>query len=131
MTIGFWCVLIAALLPLIWTSVAKFTGGGFSDADNHNPRDVLAALDGYRKRAYWAQLNSFEAFPPFAAAVLIAHFVHAAQPTIDNLAIAFIVFRLAYGLCYIKDLARLRSTVWAAAMACMIGLFIVAARTSV
>lgn len=128
MTIGFWCVLAAALMPLIWTGVAKLSGSGFPASGNHNPRELLESLSGYRKRAHWAQLNSYEAFPPFAAAIIIAHFVHATQTSIDSLAIAFIGFRLAYGICYIRDWAALRSVVWAGGMASVIGLFVVAAR---
>jgi len=130
MTIAFWCVLIAALLPMVWTGIAKMSGGGFPASGNHNPRELLEALDGYRKRAHWAQLNSYEAFPPFAAAVIIAHFVHATQPSIDNLAMAFIVFRIFYGICYVKDWASLRSAVWGLGMASVIGLFVVAAQAS-
>lgn len=47
--------------------------GGFSSNDNHNPRDFLNGVQGEAKRANAAQQNSFEIFPAFAAAVLIAH----------------------------------------------------------
>jgi uncharacterized MAPEG superfamily protein len=127
MTIAFWCVLIAALLPMVWTGIAKMSGSGFPASGNHNPREVLESLDGYRKRAHWAQLNSYEAFPPFAAGVIIAQFVQATQTSIDYLAIAFIVFRVLYGICYVRDWAALRSVVWGAGFACVIGLFVVAA----
>eukprot|EP01035_Chromulina_nebulosa_P035064 gene35064-47116_t len=50
--------------------MAKFGTGG-KDFDNAAPRVMLAKLDGWRQRANWAQLNGFEAFPPFAAAVII------------------------------------------------------------
>ncbi|MEW5316432.1 MAG: hypothetical protein WDW38_007806 [Sanguina aurantia] len=69
----------------------------------------------------------FEAFPAFAAAVLVAQFAHANQHSIDALAIAWVVLRLLYGVVYIADLARLRSVVWFAALACVVGLFISAA----
>lgn len=127
MTIAFWCVLIAALSTMIWTGVAKLGGSGFPASGNHNPREVLESLDGFRKRAHWAQLNSYEAFPPFAAGVIIAHIAHADQVWIDNLAIAFVAFRLAYGICYIKDWAALRSAVWGCGMACVVALFVISA----
>jgi uncharacterized MAPEG superfamily protein len=127
MTIAFWCVLIAALSSMIWTGIAKLGGSGFPASGNHNPRELLDALDGYRKRAHWAQLNSYEAFPPFAAAVIIAHIAQAPQMWIDYLAIAFVVFRLAYGVCYIKDWAGLRSAVWGCGLACVIALFVISA----
>ena len=70
MTTAYWCMLIAAFLPLAFTGVAKFSGPGFN---NNRPRDFQAGLTGFRQRAHWAHLNSFEAFPPFAAAVVMAH----------------------------------------------------------
>jgi uncharacterized MAPEG superfamily protein len=112
---------------MVWTGIAKMSGSGFPASGNHNPREVLESLDGYRKRAHWAQLNSYEAFPPFAAGVIIAQFVQATQTSIDYLAIAFIVFRVLYGICYVRDWAALRSVVWGAGFACVIGLFVVAA----
>ena len=70
MSTAYWCVLAAALLPYAFTGLAKFSGP--RRYDNHAPRDYLDKLDGWRKRAHWAQLNSFEAFAPFAAGVIIA-----------------------------------------------------------
>ena len=67
MTCAYWCVLAAIMLPYIWVTVAK--AGGF---DNAAPRDSLASLVGWRRRADWAHLNAFEAIPSFAAAVIIA-----------------------------------------------------------
>lgn len=124
MTLGYWMVLVAALLPFVFAAAAKFGGGpGF---DNRAPRAYLAGLEGWRQRANWAQQNQFEAFPPFAAAVIIAHQVGAAQGVVDGLAVLFIVLRLIYGLCYIRDWPALRSLVWMAAFACIVGLFIAA-----
>lgn len=124
MTIAYWCVLVAALLPILFTGIAKYTGPGF---DNRTPREFQDRLDGMRRRAHWAHLNSFEAFPPFAAAVIIAHQLGAAQGRVDALAIAFIVARLAYGALYMADLATLRSLAWVVGLGCVVGLFVIAA----
>lgn len=124
MTIAYWTVLTAILLPIIFAGTAKF---GRSDYDNREPRRWLDALDGWRRRANAAQSNSHEAIAPFAAAVIIAHAANAPQTAIDTLAIAYIGFRILYGVLYIADLHLLRSLAWLAAMACVIGLFIVAA----
>lgn len=126
MTIAFWCVLIAAYLHIVWTSVAKFSGK-FGDSENHNPREYLEALSGWRKRAHWAQMNSLEAFPPFAAAVIIAQYLQAPQARIDVLAMAFIALRVLYGVFYVTDKARLRSAVWLGAVGCVIAIFVAAA----
>ncbi|HEX4869188.1 MAG TPA: MAPEG family protein [Moraxellaceae bacterium] len=126
MTVAYWCVLAAILLPYAWTGVAKFTSG-FRPRDNHNPREYLDRLEGPAKRAHWAQLNTFESIPGFMAAVIIAHLAQAPQGPVDALALTYIALRVAYGVLYIKDLASLRSLVWAAGLACVVGLFVVAA----
>lgn len=126
MTVAYWCVLAAILLPYLWTYVAKLSAG-FRLPDNKAPRDFLDKLQGPPRRAHWAQLNTFESTPGFMAAVIIAHLAHAPQGRIDVLAVAFIVLRLAYGLLYIADQAFLRSLVWTAGLACIVGLFVVSA----
>src|SRR5690606_25419683 len=69
MSIAYWCILVAALLPYVWAFVAK-RGPRY---DNHDPRGWLAKQDDPRaRRANAAHLNAFEAFAPFAAAVLMA-----------------------------------------------------------
>jgi uncharacterized MAPEG superfamily protein len=124
MTVAYWCVLIGALSPLIWTSYAKGRGG-FRRRDNHNPREFLEGLSGAQKRAHWAQLNSYEAFPPFAAAVIIAaHVGKLEQGTLDALAIGWVAARFAYGVLYITDRATLRSVAWFTAMACWVTMFV-------
>lgn len=122
MTIAFWCVLTAAFIPILFTGVAKFSGRGFN---NNTPRDFQAKLTGYRQRAHWAHLNSFEAFPPFAAAVIIAYVLQVSQSRIDQLAVAFILLRLAYGVFYIVDWATMRSIAWVSAVACWVAMFFI------
>lgn len=125
MHVSYWCVLIAALLPFGFTAIAKTIGR--RRFDNHAPREFQARLTGIAQRAHWAHLNSFEAFPAFAAAVLVAQQVGAGQGKIDALALAFIALRLVYGACYLADLATLRSLVWAGGLACTVALFVLGA----
>ncbi|GAA5173995.1 MAPEG family protein [Niveibacterium umoris] len=113
MKISFLCVLIAAIQPFLWALAAK--AGGIRSGtryNNHTPRNTLASLTGWPQRANWAQQNSFEAFPFFAAAVLMAHVAGVAPALIDTWAITFIVARFAYFGCYVADLATVRSLVW-------------------
>lgn len=126
MTTAYWTILGAILLPLLFTGLAKFTGGN-GRYNNAAPREFLDNQTGAAKRAHWAQLNSFEALPGFVAAVLVAHAAGAAQPTIDALAITWLALRLAYGVAYIQNWPTLRSLLWAAALGCVIGLFVAAA----
>ncbi len=122
MRIAHLCLLLAALLPILFTAIAKIIAR--RQFNNYKPRDFQAKLSGVALRAHWAQLNSFEAFPPFAVAVLVAEHVGAAQGRIDALALAFIGFRVIYGGCYLANWAALRSLVWFAGMGCVVWLFV-------
>ena len=119
-TIAYWCVLFAAILPIVCAGVAKsgmFTAtpakGGY---DNNNPRDWLARQNDWRARANAAQANTFEALPFFFAAVIIAHTLQAVQTRVDILALIFIVLRIAYVIMYVADLAKARSAIWTLAL---------------
>jgi uncharacterized MAPEG superfamily protein len=124
MTIAFWCVLAAGVMPLVYAGIAK---AGDKSFNNRRPRDWYETVTGYRRRAWWAQQNSIEAFPLFASAVIIADLAGAAQPTIDALAIAFIAFRIAYGVCYLADVHIFRSLMWLGGFGCTVALFVIAA----
>ena len=127
MTIAYWCVLIAIFLPYLFTMYAKYTGSGYNLQVNHAPREFMTQLTGARKRADWAQLNMFEALPGFIGAVIISHLAGAAQGSIDQLAIAYIILRIFHGIFYIADLAVLRTLIWGCSLACIIALFVIAA----
>ena len=123
MSIAYWCVLIAAFLPYLWVLIAKASAG----YDNHAPRAQLAQATGYRQRANWAQLNAFEAFAPFAAAVIIAQTSAATAAWVNGLAVGFVLLRILHGVFYVLDWASLRSLVWMGGFACVIALFLAAA----
>lgn len=128
MPIAFWCILIALFLPYLGTGLAKFAGRDFGARQNRDPRTFLEGLEGYRKRAHNFQLNSFEVTPAFAIAVLVAYVVGNAEPsTLDRLAIAWLISRMVYLICYIADLATLRSLVWFVGMALIVAFFVVSA----
>lgn len=121
MTTAYWCVLVAALMPYVATSIAKAGGERYS---NRNPRAWLARQEGVRARANAAQQNGFEAFPFFAAAVIVAHLTQAPQDRIDALAVIFIVARVAYVICYVADWHLARSLVWTIGIVATITLFV-------
>lgn len=130
MTIAQICLLVACLLPIGCTALAKSKGfgkrrrdGGF---DNNQPREWLARLDGWQARANAAQANSWEALPIFLAGLVVAHQHQAAQSTVDALAMGFVAARLAFIGLYVADKATLRSLVWFAGLAASIALFFVA-----
>jgi len=121
MTTAIWCVLAAGLMPYLWVGIAKFTGRGF---DNSAVRDFEDRLSGMPKRAHWAHLNSFEAFPLFAAAVAFAMITDAPVERTNTLALVFIGLRVAYGFAYLANQATLRSLLWIGALGCVIAIFL-------
>lgn len=121
MTVAYWCVLIAALIPLIAIGIAKVGGERYN---NRHPRVWLDKQQGYRARAAAAQSNSFEAFPFFAAAVIIAHLTNAPQGRLDLLAIVFVVARIVYVVCYLADWHWARSFVWTIGFVACVAIFL-------
>ncbi len=117
------CVLIAGLMPYLWTVVAKVAGPRY---DNRDVRGWQARLSGLPHRATAAHLNSFEAFPLFATAVLAAFLTGADAQRVMQLSLAFVGLRLAYGVIYLLNIAALRSLVWFAGMACVVSIWLAA-----
>jgi uncharacterized MAPEG superfamily protein len=122
MNIAHLCVLVAAVLPYLTVGGAKAQ----QSYDNDAPRTYLGKLDGWRARANWAHQNHFEAFAPFAAGVILAEMAHAPQGRINALAVAFIIFRVAYTFIYVAGLGTVRSLVWCGGVLCVLWLFILA-----
>lgn len=123
MTIAYWCIFIAALLPFVSVGLAKYQPG----YNNYSPRDWEAKLEGWRKRAVHAHQNHFEAFAPFAAGVIVAHLAHSPQRAVDLIAVAFVVVRIAYTGAYLANKPLLRSSLWLVGLGCVIALFALAA----
>ena len=126
-TAAYWCVLIAALLPMgcAWLAKSGNLGksrrdGGF---DNHDPRAWMARQTDWRARANAAQANSFEALPFFMGAVIIAHQLGAGQTALDLLALLWVLLRMFYILMYVADMPLARSMVWGGAFAVNIAIF--------
>jgi uncharacterized MAPEG superfamily protein len=125
MTVALWCILIAFCLPYLCIGIARISGG-YRLRHNHDPRGFLDSLEGLGKRAYAAQLNSFEVTPAFAAAVIVAHLAGNAElVTINVLSVLFITSRLLYIICYLADWATLRSLVWFVGVGLIVSFFVV------
>jgi uncharacterized MAPEG superfamily protein len=122
MTTALWCILAATMLPYLLAGLSK-VGRPY---DNARPRE--SGHGGWQRRADWAQANAWEAFAPFAAAVLVAHYARAPQPTVDMLALGFIAFRIGHAAAYLGNKPSLRSALWLGGFVCVVGLFVVAAR---
>ena len=131
-TAAYWCVLIAALLPMGCAWLAKSGGlgksrkdGGF---DNHDPRAWMARQTDWRARANAAQANSFEALPFFIGAVIIAHLLGAGQTLLDMLALLFVLLRIFYVMMYVADMPTARSAVWAAGFLVIVAILFIGYR---
>ena len=109
MPFAIWCILAAAILPILSAFPAKLS----KDFDNANPRDPAYWKSGFRARAAGAQTNGFEAFPIFAVAVIVGLWQGGDAGWIDQLAGLFIGARLIYIACYWSDRATPRSIAWA------------------
>lgn len=121
LTVAYWAVLVAALLPIFCAGLAKWgmfkvspKAGGY---DNNNPRAWLARQTDWRARANAAQANTFEALPFFFAAVIVAHQAGAYQMRLDVMAFLWVFLRVLYVLMYVADQATARSLVWLLALA--------------
>jgi uncharacterized MAPEG superfamily protein len=111
MTIAEWCVFGALLLYLLTIAPIKWIG--FHRFDNANPRDPDFYKGPIGSRALGAHQNGIEAFPFFAAAVLLAEFRGSPQRYVNELAVLFLIVRVAYVLTYVGNRPSLRSILWA------------------
>ena len=121
MTVAEWCVFGAVMLYLL--TIAPFKAIGFRHFDNSKPRDPAFFEDPLRFRALGAHINGIETFPFFAAAVLLAEFRASPQHLIDELAVLFLIVRIAYVLTYLGDRPTLRSILWNVGFAINLGIF--------
>jgi uncharacterized MAPEG superfamily protein len=102
-------VLVAGTMPWVCAIIAK---AGQRNYDNHNPREWLSHLTGYRARANAAQANCFEAFPLYAVGILLALYTEVPIDEIELYAGLFIAARVAYIAFYISDQDKFRSLAW-------------------
>lgn len=121
-----WCVLLAAVMPILCAGMAKSHGfgkpvseGGY---DNGMPRQWLAGQTGWRARANAAQSNCFEALPFFIGAVALAQHAGADAARLDTLAAVYVILRVVYVGLYIADQANARSLAWSLALAANIAI---------
>ena len=121
MTVAEWCVFGTLILYLL--TIAPFKVVGFRRFDNSRPRDPAFFEDPLRARALGAHLNGIETFPFFAAAVLLAEFRASPQNLVNELAVLFLIVRIAYVLTYLGDRPTLRTILWNIGFAINLGIF--------
>ncbi len=130
MTIPFWCLFIAVVLPYVWFSLAApLRARQLGKAnDNHTPRAQEPLLKARAAHAQGAHMNSLEALGYFGPAVIVAHLCHADASWSARLCVIFIVFRLLHGAMYLADRPPLRTAFFALGLFTSFALFILAAR---
>jgi uncharacterized MAPEG superfamily protein len=121
MTVAEWCVFGTLMLYLLTIAAVKWIG--YRRFDNAKPRDPAFYDHPLRARALGAHQNGIEAFPFFAIAVLLAEFRAGPQRLIDELAILFLIVRIAYVLTYLGDRPTLRSILWNIGFAINLAIF--------
>lgn len=121
MMIAEWCAFGAVLLYLLTLAGGKLTA--IRRFDNANPRDPAFFQDPIRARALGAHQNGIETFPFFAFAVLLAEFRDSPQRLIGELAVLFLIVRIAYVLTYLGNRPTLRSILWNIGFAINVGIF--------
>lgn len=121
MTVAEWCIFGAVLLYLL--TIAPFKAVGARRFDNAKPRDPAFYDDPLRARALGAHINGIETFPFFAAAVLLAEFRAAPQNLINELAVLFLIVRIAFVFTYLGDRPTLRSILWNVGFAINVAIF--------
>lgn len=121
MTVAEWCVFGALMLYLLTIVPIKWMG--IRQFDNAKPRDGAFYQDPLRARALGAHQNGIEAFPFFAIAVLLAEFRGAPQSLVNELAVLFLIVRIAYVLTYLGDRPTLRSILWCIGFAINVAIF--------
>ena len=122
MPLAYWCVLIAALMPVALAAYAKA-----GSRDNHHPRDAVASMPDAKRRAYAAHENAYENFPFFAVAVITATTLGASISTVNILAALYIVLRAVHAVLYINDAASARSLAYGVGLLINIAIFVLPA----
>jgi len=121
MTVAEWCIFASLMLTLL--SIASVKWFRFGRFDNSKPRDPAFYESPFAARALGAHQNGIEAFPFFAAAVLLAEFRACPQNLINELAVLFVIVRIAYVFTYIGNRPTLRSILWSIGFAINIAIF--------
>ncbi|MDJ0852596.1 MAG: MAPEG family protein [Myxococcota bacterium] len=125
MTVPFWCLFVAALLPYPLAFLgAYFKTQQLGSVDNKNPRAQSAQLAGAGARCVAAQQNAWEALPVFASGVFVAHLAGADPGRAALLSIVWVAARVLHAVFYLANLDVLRSLSFLVALACVIGLFV-------
>ena len=110
MTIAELCLLAAVVLTSVDRCRRSWMGGGNMTMPIRAIRSFYTR--GCARGRKGRISNGYEAFPFFAAAVILAEMRAVPQGVVNGLAVAFIAARIVYVLLYLTDRPTLRSLIW-------------------
>jgi uncharacterized MAPEG superfamily protein len=122
MILAHWILFVGAMMPYGIVAIAKWS----RDYDNSDPRNPANFAEPVRQRAYAAHNNAFEAFPFFAAGVLLATIRGADSGTVNAAACVWLAARLIYFGSYLTERPALRSAAWFVASFATITIYLTA-----
>lgn len=126
MTTAFTCVAVAFGLIVVTRVMLLLEQRKLGGFDNQRPRRQWRQLKDRGARVLEAHVDAVEAFAPFAAAVLIAHFAEAIPKRIDMLAIAWVIAKVVHPAAHVAEADYLRAGLGVMSWLCVGGLFVLA-----
>ena len=128
MTTPFWCLFAALFFPYILNGITVyFKVKQLGSVDNRHPRLQATQLEGAGARAWAAQQNAWEALLVFGPAVIVAHLAGADPDASSMTCFVFLGARVLHAICYIANLAPLRTLMFAVGTICCLRLFALSA----
>jgi len=124
MSLPLWSLVIATLMVYASKIPLNIITLRAERYDNHYPRLQHLRQQGIGHRAWAAHQNMIEAYPMFAAGVLVAQMWGNHSDIANACAVVFLLARVLFQVCYLADWSSLRSVSWAAGFAASLALML-------
>lgn len=124
MTLPLWCLFIATLFVYLSKAPMNIITIRQESYDNNYPRIQHTRLKGIGHRAWAAHQNMIEAYPMFAAAIIVSYITDGNDVVENFCAITFLVSRVLFQAFYLLDKAFFRSFFWGVGYLAILGLFL-------
>ena len=113
-----YCIAVAVILLYVPGFVVAAYGRMQIGYDLRQPRTMIDHVAPYARRATWAHENSFEVFPIFAAAALMAYVTGLDGSAATTAAVVHPVARFLFQVFYIADRPGLRGAMYLTGQLC-------------
>lgn len=110
-------ILIACFLPYFYNLIIRYAAVDQSTS----AREYVSNSSRHQRlaqRANAVRQDSFEGLPLFIAAILVADYLVLSDWVVFILGVGYLIFRMAYGICYLMGWSPLSRTLWILATAC-------------